>query len=319
VPEDPLVAAMLVDYFPKPLQQRFSEPMRRHPLRREILATHLTNALVNRVGCTFVHRLMEETDAKPGDIVRACIVARDVFDLDAVWRDIDALDNGVADDVQARMFVDVARLLERAALWFLRHLHTGAGTGDGIAALLARCRDAAERLAPQLPALLPADDLDALSARRRVLTDAGVDAALAARVASGDISAALLDIADVAATSNRELELVAGVYFALGTLLNYGWIGERAASLPTPTHWDMMARAAALAEVARLKRTLATSALAESPDSTSPETIVAAWRVRREAALERYGQLLAELRASGGASLAVLLVVVREMAVLERA
>jgi hypothetical protein len=116
VPEDPLVAAMLVDYFPKPLQQRFSEPMQRHPLRREILATHLTNALVNRVGCAFVHRLMEETDAKPGDIVRACIMARDVFDLDAVWRDIDALDNRVADDVQARMFVDVARLLERAAV-----------------------------------------------------------------------------------------------------------------------------------------------------------------------------------------------------------
>ncbi|WP_071769072.1 NAD-glutamate dehydrogenase, partial [Burkholderia ubonensis] len=142
VPEDPLVAGMLVDYFPKPLQQRFSEPMRRHPLRREILATHLTNALVNRVGCAFVHRLMEETDAQPGDIVRACIMARDVFDLDAVWRDIDALDNRVADDVQARMFVDVARLLERAALWFLRHLQAGAIGNGGVGELLARCRDA---------------------------------------------------------------------------------------------------------------------------------------------------------------------------------
>ncbi|ONP32974.1 NAD-glutamate dehydrogenase, partial [Burkholderia cenocepacia] len=166
---------------------------------------------------------------------------------------------------------------------------------------------------------LPADDLDALSERQRVLVDAGVDSALAVRVASGDISAALLDIAEVAATCNRSLELVAGVYFSLGTLLNYGWIGERAANLPTPTHWDMLARAAALAEVARLKRTLATSALAESPDSTTPETIVGAWRARREAALVRYEHLLADLRASGGASLAVLLVVVREMAVLERA
>ena len=212
VPEDPLVAAMLVDYFPKPLQQRFSEPMRRHPLRREILATHLTNALVNRVGCAFVHRLMEETDAKPGDIVRACIMARDVFDLDAVWRDIDALDNRVADDVQARMFVDVARLLERAALWFLRHLQSGAVADGGVTELIARCRDAAERLAPQLPSLLPAADLEALSERQRVLVEAGVDSALAVRVASGDISAALLDIAEVAATSNRSLELVAGVY-----------------------------------------------------------------------------------------------------------
>ncbi len=319
VPEDPLVADMLVDYFPKPLQQRFNEPMRRHPLRREILATHLTNALVNRVGCAFVHRLMEETDAKPGDIVRACIMARDVFDLDDIWRGIDALDNRVADDVQARMFVDAARLLEHAALWFLRHLQSGAAGNGGVGELLARCRDAAQRLAPQLPELLPPADLDTLSERQGALVNAGVESGLAMRVASGEMSAALLDIADVAATCNRSLERVAGVYFALGTQLNYGWISERAASLPTPTHWDVMARAAALAEVARLKRALTTSALAQAAESATPDTIVDAWRGRREAALERYAQLLADLRATGGASLSVLLVIVREMAALERA
>jgi glutamate dehydrogenase len=78
--------------------------MQRHPLRREILATHLTNMLVNRVGATFVHRQMEETDARPADIVRACLLARDVFGLTGLWERIDALDNRVDDAVQARMF-----------------------------------------------------------------------------------------------------------------------------------------------------------------------------------------------------------------------
>ncbi|CAG9235712.1 NAD-specific glutamate dehydrogenase [Paraburkholderia sabiae] len=318
VPEDALVAGMLTEYFPKPLRQRFSEPMHRHPLRREILATHLTNALVNRVGCAFVHRMMEETDAKPGDIVRACMIARDVFDLNDVWRNIDALDNRVADDVQARMFVEITKLLERAALWFLRHLQSGEVMNGGVTALIARCRDAAQRLAPQLPMLLPAAELEALSERQRVLVDAGVDSELAVRVASGDIPAALLDIAEVSATTDRSLELVAGVYFALSTQLNYGWIGERAESLPTSTHWDVMARAAALAELARLKRVLATSALTEAPEATTAEGVVEAWRAKREDALARYAQLLTDLRAAGGASLSMLLVIVREMATLER-
>jgi glutamate dehydrogenase len=321
VPEDALVTGMLVEYFPQPLRQRFEEPMHRHPLRREILATFLTNGLINRVGCAFVHRLMEETDARPGDIVRACLMARSVFDLDDVWRKIDALDNRVPDDVQARMFVEITRLLESAALWFLRHLQSGELKDGGAAALIARCRDAAQRLAPQLPALLPADDMEALSERQRVLVDAGVDSELAVRVASGEIPAALLDIAEVAAASGRSLEQVAGVYFALGTQLNYNWISERAAALPTPTHWDVMARAAALAELARLKRQIATSALAQAPhasDLTEPGTLVDAWRARREAALARYAQLLGDLRAAGGASLSMLLVVVREMTALER-
>jgi glutamate dehydrogenase len=316
MPEDPLVADMLVEYFPKPLRQRFSVPMQRHPLRREILATHLTNALVNRVGCEFVHRLMEETDAQPGDIARACIMARDVFDLDDVWRSIDALDNRVADDVQARMFVEVARLVEHSALWFLRHLQVGGGAD--VPGLLARCREAAGRLAPQWPALLPAADLEALSERRRVLTDAGVDSELAVRIASGEISASLLDIAEVASTCGRSLELVAGVYFALGTLLNYGWISERAAALPAPTHWDMLARATALAELTRLKRALTTSALADADEASTPDALVHAWRDKRAAQLERYTRLLADLRATGGASLSMLLVIVREMAALER-
>ncbi|SDH28846.1 glutamate dehydrogenase [Paraburkholderia steynii] len=318
VPEDALVAGMLTEYFPKPLRQRFSEPMHHHPLRREILATHLTNALVNRVGCAFVHRMMEETDGKPGDIVRACMIARDVFDLNEVWRNIDALDNRVADDVQARMFVEITKLLERAALWFLRHLQSGEVKDGGVAELIARCRDAAQRLAPQLPMLLPGAELEALSERQRVLVDAGVDSELAVRVASGDIPAALLDIAEVSATTERGLELVAGVYFALGTQLNYGWIGERAEALPTSTHWDVMARAAALAELARLKRVLTTSALTEAPEATTAEGVVEAWRAKRENALARYAQLLTDLRAAGGATLSMLLVIVREMATLER-
>ena len=317
MPEDPLVSSMLIDYFPKPLRNRFREPIQRHPLRREILATYLTNALVNRVGCEFVHRLMEETDAQPGEIVRACIMARDVFDLDDVWHSIDALDNRVADDVQARMFVEVARLVERTALWFLRQLQSGAVID--VTDLLTRCRDAAQRLASQWPALLPAADLEALMERQRILVDAGVDSELAVRVASGEISAALLDIAEVAATSGKSLELVAGAYFALGTQLNYGWIAERANALPAPTHWDMLARAAALAELARLKRALTTSALAGAAESSTPDELVERWQAQRAAPLERYARLVADLRASGGSSLSVLLVIVREMALLERA
>jgi len=319
VPEDVLVAGMLPDYFPLPLQARYSEPMQRHPLRREILATHLTNVLINRVGCTFVHRLMEETDACPSDIVRACIMARDVFDLNEIWRSIDALDNRVADEVQAKMFVDVVRLLEGATLWFLRHLKVSTEHASLAVERVARCREAAQRLAPQLSALLPTGELEEWTERRRVLEEAGVDQRLAAQAASGEIPTAVLDSAEVAANCDRSLETVASVYFAIGTLLNYSWIAERAMALPATTHWDLLARAAALEELARLKRALTVSALEQTRDIDTPEVIVENWRSRREAAVERYARLLAELRATSGASLSMLLVVVREIATLERA
>ena len=321
LPEDPLVADFFRDYFPKPLQVRFAAASERHPLKREILATHVANVLVNRLGCAFVHRLQEETDAKASDIARASIIARDVFHVDELWRRIDALDNRVAGDVQARMFVEVARLVEFAALWFLRHMQAGdPAAGEPVAALVERCREAVERLSAQLERLLPGADVEVLAERRQSLESAGVDEELATYVARGDISASLLDIADIAATTGEPLERVAGVYFALGTVLNYGFIAERAGALPTPTHWDVLARAAALAEFARLKRALTASALAQAnAHDERPDAIAAAWQARRVVPLERYGRLLAEQRAGGGASLSMLLVLVREMAALERA
>ena len=81
--------------------------MERHPLRREIVSTVIVNETVNRVGASFVHRLREATGAQAADVVRAHLLAREAFGLRTLWAGIEALDNKVGDDVQARMLVDV--------------------------------------------------------------------------------------------------------------------------------------------------------------------------------------------------------------------
>ncbi|SOZ02198.1 NAD-glutamate dehydrogenase [Cupriavidus taiwanensis] len=314
VPEDALVAGLLADYFPVPLRQRYGDAMQRHPLRREILSTHLTNMLVNRIGATFVHRIMEETDARPADIVRACLIARDVFGLTALWQEIDALDNRVADAEQARMFGSVALLLERACLWFIRYLRSGSSATEN----LARFAQASQWLAPRLSQLLPQADAAALTEHTRALIEAGVGETLAMRVAGSEISAAALDIAEVAAACERSLDLVAGVYFALDSHLSFSWLRERALALPSDTHWDLLARTTTLEDLGRLKRALTVSVLSQSGDQSSPEAMIDAWRASRHGALERFTRMLADQRASGAAGLSMLSVAVREIGMLER-
>ncbi|WP_019449263.1 NAD-glutamate dehydrogenase [Cupriavidus sp. BIS7] len=318
LPEDALVAGLLADYFPKPLRQRYAEAMQRHPLRREILATHLTNMLVNRIGATFVHHQMEETDARPADIVRACLLARDVFGLTGLWERIDAIDNRVDDAVQARMFGDLGRLLERATLWFVRYLRGGGTVEPGA----ARFVEAAQWLTPQLPTLLPPEPSQALAERALALTEAGVDEDLALRVAASDIAAAALDIAEVSGSCGRSLGAVAGVYFALDTELNFGWLRERALSLPADTHWDLLARTTTLEDLGRLKRALTTSVLGQSFNGEDAQALIEGWRASRTPALDRYAQMLADQRASGvsgAGALSMLSVAVREIGLLDRA
>ncbi|MFB1030997.1 MAG: NAD-glutamate dehydrogenase, partial [Thauera sp.] len=71
VPEDPYIRTALERYFPAPLRERFPAQIQAHPLRREIISTHVVNSMINRVGPTFVSRLKAELGASPADVVRA--------------------------------------------------------------------------------------------------------------------------------------------------------------------------------------------------------------------------------------------------------
>src|SRR5690606_33268575 len=81
LPDDPWTSQVLRDYFPTPLRERFADRMVDHPLRREIVTTALVNEAVNRGGISFVYRAVEETGAAPEDVLRAYVIAREVFGL----------------------------------------------------------------------------------------------------------------------------------------------------------------------------------------------------------------------------------------------
>ncbi|HYL51631.1 MAG TPA: NAD-glutamate dehydrogenase domain-containing protein, partial [Acidimicrobiia bacterium] len=93
LPDDPDFLPELERSFPTAVRERCPERIHSHPLRREITSTVLVNGLVNRAGMTFAFRLREETGATVPDIVRAHEAARAIFDQDALWREIEVLDD----------------------------------------------------------------------------------------------------------------------------------------------------------------------------------------------------------------------------------
>ncbi|HEX5613059.1 MAG TPA: NAD-glutamate dehydrogenase, partial [Burkholderiales bacterium] len=105
VPEEPTIATAIERYFPQPLREPYRKYIAAHPLRREIIATHVTNSMVNRVGSTFVHRMREETGASSADVVRAYMIAREVFGMVELWRAIEALDSRVPERVQTELVI----------------------------------------------------------------------------------------------------------------------------------------------------------------------------------------------------------------------
>ncbi|MGI9333303.1 MAG: NAD-glutamate dehydrogenase, partial [Gammaproteobacteria bacterium] len=120
-PDDPYLTQVLAAYFPKPLREQFAERMPRHRLCREIVSTQMANELVNRLGTSFMYRLEEETGTSPADVTRAYLASRDIFGMEGIWAEIEALDNLVPAEVQHAMLFEGRKLVERSTRWLLRH------------------------------------------------------------------------------------------------------------------------------------------------------------------------------------------------------
>jgi glutamate dehydrogenase len=309
VPEDPYLSDDLERYLPAKLREPYREQVRRHPLRREIIATHVTNSMVNRVGSTFVHRLGEETGASVPDIARAYTVAREVFEARRLWKDISVLDDQVPAEVQTALITEGRRLVERATRWLLRNrlqpldiAEEVSHFGPGIAAL-----------GQELPKLLAPSDAEALGRASDRFRAQGVPADLATRAASLDALYSGLDIIEVASARDETVEAVAAAYFALGARLDLHWLRDQINELPAESHWQTLAQGALRDDLSSEQRQLTAQVLRRDGLGPDAEVMIDAWVSENRAAVSRCDAILADLKQADGVDVAMLSVALREI------
>ncbi|MBT5414357.1 MAG: NAD-glutamate dehydrogenase, partial [Rhodospirillaceae bacterium] len=211
LPDDPQLLNDLHRYFPKALGKRYEPLLERHRLRREIVATHVVNSMVNRVGAHFVLDLETRTGASGSDVARAYAVTREIFRLREVWGRIEALDNQIPAALQTRMLIEIGQLVERSTMWFLK-------TGDrplDLAGTIAEYAPGIERIEAGLGEIVPPDRAKQLKAQIVALTKEGVPEELARRVTGLDILLSACDLVRVANAHGYDVEAVARIYFDL--------------------------------------------------------------------------------------------------------
>jgi glutamate dehydrogenase len=283
-------------YFPTALQQTFRERIEAHQLRREIVATVVTNSLVNRAGPTFVGRLMETTGMAADDIARSYIVAREAFRVRDLWRAIEGLDNKVPAQVQTDMVLTTKALLERAVAWLLANARHPMTLADEVDAF----RPGIDAVRSNLADILSEAGRASLDNRRTRLMDKGVPADLAQSIASLPILAASPDVVNIARGGNRPVETVARVYFAVGDRFGINWLRGAALSIDGGNHWEKQAVAALVDDLFSQQSALAQRVLDDMAKHTSDDRDpVQVWGDARQRSVDRLQSLLGELRAQG--------------------
>jgi len=309
VPDDPATTEDLIRYFPTPLQGKYRPGIEKHRLRREIIATRITNSLVNRVGDTFVYEFKEKTGMPVSDIVRAFVIAREVFGVRSIWREIESLDNKVAANVQAAMLIAVNNLLERGTMWFLRNGEPGLAIGSHVSAYI----DGVTQIAENIDMVIPPHYMDDLRSRARSLVEAGVPQTLAIRVMGLVNMAAGCDISRLATERIVPVIQVAKCYFAVGARFRLGRLRGAAEALGGESYWQQLAVDALIEEIFSHQLNITAQVLQSAKANMSPQQAVEAWIASNGNTVGRAETVLNELWATEMNDLSMIAVASRQL------
>ena len=292
VPDDPYLGRELNRYFPKEMTERYPEALQVHRLRREIIATQLTNSMINRGGATLIVRIADQTGATPPSIAAAFAAVRQSYEMVALNTEIDGLDNKVSGKTQLDLYAAVQDLLLDRLVWFLRNVDLK----QGLETIIAHYRDGIAQFVAALDSGLSKEAADARFAREAALVKAGVAQDLARRLANLPLLKHASDIVMVAQRAQRSVADVTTTYFAAEAYFQLDRIAGALSSIAVSDYFDRLALARALDAIGDAERRIATAMVGQG--ATGAEA-VAAWVKPRHAEVERMRAAMHEIVNSG--------------------
>jgi glutamate dehydrogenase len=309
VPDDDYLTRDMETAFPPSLVSKFSEAMRRHRLKREIVSTQIANDLVNHMGITFVQRLKESTGMSPANVAGAYVIVRDIFHLPHWFRQIEALDYQVSADVQLELMDELMRLGRRATRWFLRARRNEQNAARDVAHFGPHLKE----LGLKLDELLSGEIRENWQARYQAYVEAGVPELLARMVAGTSHLYTLLPIIEASDVTGQNPAEVAKAYFAVGSALDITWYLQQISALPVENNWQALAREAFRDDVDWQQRAITISVLQQGDGTLDVEARLALWMEQHESMISRWRAMLVEIRAASGTDYAMYAVANREL------
>ena len=288
-PDDAYLGHELFQYFPKTLADRYPDSITSHRLRREVIATVIANAVINRGGPGFVTKLMAASSADAGQVAAAFCLARDAYGLERLYSEIDALDGQISGTTQLALYAELQALLDRETLWLLRNADFTQPLGDLVLTYAQGVTD----VAGLISTLVPPSVEKTITTRADAFAAGGAPPGIARRVAELSSLSFATDITLVAARSKATVSVTATAFFDVLDLFGLAGIIETGSHIVLHDHFDRMALDRALANVMRAQRDITVDVLKAGLGDV--EARLAAWRKARPEAIDRVAAAVADL------------------------
>jgi glutamate dehydrogenase len=323
-PDDTAFEQLLIDYFPKEVA-KYSEARKRHRLRREIIATRLSNRFVNLTGPTFALQKRDAEGVEIGHLTESFEAAHAAFHFDDLFARINALDGKAPAAAQIMMSVETSANLR---------MLSGALASDpvlmktrSVTKTIERYRAAIAEIRKTLPQALSPVVLGRVEARAEKYRAAGAPDDIAHDVALVRALASARETVEISEQTGWPLGAALLVQHQVGERLGLDRMRAAARDIEPRDPWDRLALQRVADDMPRQQSELAIAAIRSakgSPvkDKAAARALSEAWIAPRREMADRLTQPMAAFDRQGGWSLAKLVLLgdaVREFVYASRA
>jgi glutamate dehydrogenase len=240
--------------------------------------------------------------------MRAFVIAENIYGLSDLWAQVEALDYQVATAVQQKMMLQMYYLIRRATRWFLRNRKPELDIQETINNFSGPIQE----LMKLIPQALSQPDQERMQVEVDSFIEQGVPVALATSLAGSQVLFTSLDIVEASRKYDFRVSEMAQVYYELGSLLELDWLRVQLTSHPMENQWDELARASYRDDLDSVQRKLCINVLKKRKNNTVEECLTA-WLEENQPLIERWQNLVADIKSSTNVGMVTFSVVLREL------
>ncbi|MBM94034.1 MAG: NAD-glutamate dehydrogenase [Legionellales bacterium] len=310
----PACKAFLEASFPLIMRDQMGDRLWDHPLRKEMISTHLSNAFINELGITFLTELSEECELAIVDIISAYMMVRKIFKVQSIYDSIQSYENTLPFELLMTFHHSLRMFLRRAVRWVLNNHLVALDQLESTE--LNNLAESIQALLVILPSMLRGPIKEEYEALIEQLTPYNFSEDSIQMMSYIPLGYAALNIAQASLEQHTDIKTFAPLYFIFSEKMDIYWLRSQLATLPLETHWDRSARYHLKGELDCLQRDLAMHLYQYHQNLRVDQTfdqVIDAWFAEHESLIHVWAKRASDLSKRKQLNFSMIFVLINEL------
>lgn len=226
----------LIDYFPSLVRERFKQEILSHPLRNEIIATVVTNKIVNHLGGATISSIIYSSSDTVPNIVCAYMIINDIFQLEKLWSQVKQYKNSIKSEIYLEICSELIKVTRRGISWILKYQEILNPIQDVVDVY----KKPVLELIKQLPESLTGELKQRFDGKIRYYKKY-INSQMAESISILDSFISVLDIVLISKELEQEKTYLLKLYFIIGDKFYLDWLRKACDKQAIGQYWHNMA------------------------------------------------------------------------------